>query len=153
MIEDHASLSRKEFYHRAPERCRGAGPGLAEFPIVLGLTIQAAVSGNADEALALARRLAELAAEVLRRRALCEHDLGDTAQALATLEAALDAARRQEARMLELRAAMDLPRLPAEWGEPEHGTGLLTDCVAGFTEGFDTRDLREAKALLATLKT
>ncbi len=54
--------------------------------------------------------------------------------------------------MLELRAAMDLPRLPAERGEPERGTGLLIDGVAGFTEGFDTRDLSEAKALLATLK-
>ncbi len=94
-IECHASLSTKEVYSRALGRRCAAGSGLTEFPVVLGLTIRAAVSGNVDEALALARRLAELAAEVLRRRTLCEHDLGDTAQALATLEAALDATRRQ----------------------------------------------------------
>ncbi len=88
-----------------------------------------------------------MAAEVLRRRAACEHDLGDTAKALATLEAALDVARTQEARMLELRAAMDLARL-----QPERGASPLSACLAGFTEGFQTRDLRQAEALLAKLE-
>ncbi|MCB1992605.1 MAG: hypothetical protein KDG49_14215, partial [Geminicoccaceae bacterium] len=90
-------------------------------------------------------------AEVLRRRALCERDRGDTAAALATLEAALEVARRQEAQMLELRAAMDLTRLRAKLGEPERDATLLAACLAGFTEGFDTRDLREATTLLAEL--
>ncbi len=90
--------------------------------------------------------------EVLRRRAACERVLGDVAAAAATLETALDVARRQEARMLELRATMDVARLRAEQGEPEPGADLLATCLAGFTEGFETRDLREANKLLATLK-
>jgi hypothetical protein len=46
---------------------------------------------------------------------------------------------------------MDLTRLRAKLGEPERDATLLAACLAGFTEGFDTRDLREATTLLAEL--
>lgn len=85
--------------------------------------------------------------DVLRRRALCEADLGERTAALRTFEAAIIVARRQEARMLELRATMDLARLEAEKGDPAQARERLLACMAGFTEGFETRDLREARAL------
>ena len=57
-------------------------------------------------------------------------------------------ARSQEARSLELRSAMSLVRL-SEWrGGSHHARTLLRSLVASFTEGFDTKDLRDAKTLL-----
>ena len=64
---------------------------------------------------------------------------------------ALAIARRQGARLLELRAARSLARHWAESGRRADGAALLADVLAGFSEGFDTLDLREAAALLAGL--
>ena len=61
---------------------------------------------------------------------------------------ALDVARQQEARLLELRASRDLARLWAERGERQQALDLLAPVYDWFTEGFDTPDLVEAKALL-----
>jgi predicted ATPase len=64
---------------------------------------------------------------------------------------ALDVARRQQARSLELRAALSLTRLYQRQGRPKEGRPLLAETYGWFTEGFDTRDLREAKSLLEEL--
>jgi predicted ATPase len=64
---------------------------------------------------------------------------------------ALAMARRQQARSLELRAAMSLGRLWQRHGEPTEARELLTEIYGWFTEGFDTADLQEAKALLVAL--
>ena len=64
---------------------------------------------------------------------------------------ALDVARRQEARSLELRAAMSLSRLWHQQGKRKEAHDLLAEVYAWFTEGFDTADLQEAKALLEEL--
>ena len=64
---------------------------------------------------------------------------------------ALEVARAQEARSLELRAACDLARLWAEQGRHSEARDLLAPVYGWFTEGFDTLDLREAKALLDEL--
>jgi predicted ATPase len=64
---------------------------------------------------------------------------------------ALDVARRQEAKSLELRAAMSLSRLWQQQGQREEAHALLAPVYAWFTEGFDTADLQEAKALLEAL--
>ena len=64
---------------------------------------------------------------------------------------ALEVARMQEARSLELRAACDLGRLWAERGERVRAAQLLTPVYDWFTEGFGTTDLKEAKALLDKL--
>lgn len=64
---------------------------------------------------------------------------------------ALEVARAQEARSLELRAAGDLARLWAGRGERARAADLLAPVYGWFTEGFDTADLKEAKALLAEL--
>ena len=76
---------------------------------------------------------------------------GAAAEAEAWLRRALDVARRQEAKSLELRAAMSLARLWQQQGKREEAHELLAPVYGWFTEGFDTADLQEAKALLEAL--
>src|SRR5262245_32985013 len=64
---------------------------------------------------------------------------------------ALDVARAQEAKSLELRAAMSLARLWRDQGKRTEARALLAPIYAWFSEGFDTGDLIEAKALLDEL--
>jgi predicted ATPase len=65
---------------------------------------------------------------------------------------ALAVAGGQGARPLQLRAAMSLSRLHAQQGRPEESRALLAEAHQWFSEGFDTADWREAKALLAQLQ-
>jgi predicted ATPase len=58
----------------------------------------------------------------------------------------LDIARRQQAKSLELRAAMSLSRLWHQQGKRDEAHALLAPVYGWFTEGFDTVDLQEAKA-------
>ena len=74
------------------------------------------------------------------------------AEAEAWLQRALDVARRQEAKSLELRAAMSLSRLWQQQGKQAEARALLAPIYGWFTEGFDTADLQEAKALLAEVE-
>jgi class 3 adenylate cyclase/predicted ATPase len=67
------------------------------------------------------------------------------------LQRAVDVARRQEAKSLELRAAMSMSRLWRLQGKRQTAHDLLAEVHAWFTEGFDTADLHEAKALLEDL--
>jgi len=67
------------------------------------------------------------------------------------LQRALDVARRQGAKALELRAAMSLSRLWLQQGKQAEARALLAPIYGWFTEGFDTADLQEAKVLLAAL--
>jgi predicted ATPase len=64
---------------------------------------------------------------------------------------AIDIARRQRAKSLELRAVISLSRLWQKQGKKEHAYALLSEIYGWFTEGFDTKDLQEAKALLEEL--
>ena len=73
------------------------------------------------------------------------------AEAEAWLQRALNVARRQEAKSLELRAAMSLARLWQQQGKRAEAYDLLAPIYGWFTEGFDTADLQEAKTLLAEL--
>jgi predicted ATPase len=70
---------------------------------------------------------------------------------VACFQKALDIARQQQAKSLELRAATSLARLWQQQGKRQDARNLLASLYKGFTEGFDTADLREAKALLDTL--
>ena len=59
--------------------------------------------------------------------------------------------QRQEAKTFELRAATSLARLWQRQGKRDQARALLAPLYAWFTEGFDTRDLQDAKALLEEL--
>ncbi len=66
-------------------------------------------------------------------------------------ERALAIARQQQAKSWELRASMSLAGLWRDQGKPQQARELLAPVYGWFTEGFDTRDLKEAKALLEEL--
>ena len=68
-------------------------------------------------------------------------------------ERALSVARQQQAKSWELRAAMSMAPLWRDQGKPRQARELLAPVYGWFTEGFDTRDLKEAKALLDELHT
>ncbi len=72
-------------------------------------------------------------------------------EAEAHMRQALEIARRQQAKSLELRAAMSLSRLWQQQGKGAEARQLLTEVYGWFTEGFDTADLQEARALLEAL--
>jgi len=72
-------------------------------------------------------------------------------EAEACFRQALDVACRQEAKSLELRAASSLARLWQQQGKKAEAHQLLASVYHWFTEGFDTKDLQEAKALLEGL--
>jgi predicted ATPase len=69
----------------------------------------------------------------------------------ADLRRALEISQQQEALSLQLRAARDLASLLADRGERRQGYDLLYPIYSRFTEGFDAKDLLEAKALLEEL--
>jgi predicted ATPase len=92
-------------------------------------------------------------AEVCRLRGvlLLRQTVPQQVEAEAWLQRALDVARRQEAKALELRAAMSLSRLWQQQGKRQAAHDLLAEVYGWFTEGFDTADLQEARALLDVL--
>ena len=92
-------------------------------------------------------------AEVCRLRGvlLLRQTVPQQEEAEACFQRALDVARRQEAKSLELRAAMSLARLWQQQGKRAEAYDLLAPIYGWFTEGFDTADLQEAKALLDEL--
>jgi predicted ATPase len=75
----------------------------------------------------------------------------DVSQAEACFQQALDVARSQQAKALELRAALSLARLWHQQGQRSAVRELLAPVYGWFTEGFDTPDLQEAKTLLAAV--
>jgi predicted ATPase/DNA-binding winged helix-turn-helix (wHTH) protein len=111
------------------------------------------------EALAVAQRSGQhyWAAELHRLAGVLALGARGSREAPATSDAerhflhALEVARGQRARSLELRAATSLGRLWADTGKAEEARALLSAVYVSFTEGFDTADLREAKSLLDEL--
>jgi predicted ATPase len=126
---------------------------LAEVSAHLGHTV------DSLQALAEAHTLVEQheerwwEAEIYRLRGVLLLKQTETpqAEAEACFQRALDVARRQEAKSLELRAAMSLSRLWQQQGKQAEAHALLAPIYGWFTEGFDTKDLQEAKVLLEAL--
>ena len=114
--------------------------------------------GSVEEGLTALAKAAELVeetgeryweAEIHRvRAALLLAGGSEAAEVAGSCRKALGLAQAQQARSLELRAARDLARLLADGGDRRQAHDVLEPVYARFTEGFDTPDLREAKALL-----
>jgi predicted ATPase len=102
-----------------------------------------------------AAEIVRLQGELLSQAECQAPDVGSGSAAAGMAETcfhhALDLARRQQAKLWELRAAMSLSRLWRGQGKREEARQLLGEVYHWFTEGFDTPDLREARALLAEL--
>jgi len=121
----------------------------------LGQTREALVA--ADRALACAASSGErwYVAKLLRTKGelLFRDEERQSASAAETcFVQALDVAREQDALCWELRAGMSLARLWSSQGRPDDARNVLATCYAKFTEGFDTSDLRSARAMLASLE-
>jgi predicted ATPase len=133
-------------------------------PYMLTLLVEGyAGVGQMDEALdALkeGRRVAERTGEKWWKAEMCrlKGDLFlhkstlDEAEAENCFRRALDVAQKQQAKSLELRAATSLARLWHSQDKDKEAYGLLAPVHQWFSEGFDTTDLRESKALLAKLE-
>jgi class 3 adenylate cyclase len=90
-------------------------------------------------------------AEIHRLRGEVLRDTGDYASAEACLRTAIDIARRQNAKLWELRSSVSLTEMLRDQGKRTEARDLLAPVYDWFTEGFDTPDLIEAKALLDAL--
>jgi predicted ATPase len=90
--------------------------------------------------------LYRLKGELLRKR-----DDSNIAEAQSCFDRAIAIARNQSAKTFELRATMSLARLLAKQGRGVEARTMLADIYNWFTEGFDTADLKDAKALLDEL--
>ncbi len=76
------------------------------------------------------------------------HDASNAAQAEQLFRTAIEIARRQKAKSWELRATMSLARLLDKQSKRVEAPAMLSNIYNWFTEGFDTADLKDAKALL-----
>jgi predicted ATPase len=107
------------------------------------------------EALAAAEendnRLYETEMYRLKGELLLKHNDSNVAEAQNCYERAIAIARKQRAKSLELRATMSLARLLAKQGHRSEARAMLAEIYNWFTEGFDTADLKDAKALLDEL--
>ena len=92
-------------------------------------------------------------AELMRLRGELHRNgpVGDRAAAEQSFREALAVAQGQQAKSLELRAATSMARLWREQGKRDEARNLLAPVYGWFTEGFDTLDLKQAKALLDQL--
>jgi predicted ATPase len=165
MLRGWAITDRVEGITQIRESLEAAlGIGTSAFrPYLLALLIEmhAALGQPAEgmrilaEALELVEttgaRLHEAELYRLKGELLLQQTLPDAQQAEAGFQQALDIARRQQAKSWELRAAMSLARLWHQQGKCAEAHALLAPVYGWFTEGFDTADLQDAKALLGTL--
>jgi predicted ATPase len=140
------------------ERWRAAGSGIC-FPAWLSILAEAyGKLGDFERAHPLlAEAMAEMEQRGERREEsdlyriqgdLLWQESADSAAVEASYQQALTVARRQQAKSLELRAALRLARLWRTQGQEKQVRLLLAEIYAWFTEGFDTADLREAREIL-----
>ena len=87
----------------------------------------------------------------LRGELLLQQDASNGAQAEQSFRTAIEIARSQKAKSWELRATTSLARLLGKHGKHDEGRAMLSEIYNWFTEGFDTADLKDAKALLDEL--
>ena len=150
-----------EQLHRGIElRSASAGVGQQPEPHGLYLAHGLASAGRPDDALAalvpdlqrmeqsgVVHTLVDM--YLLRGRLFV--DKSNAKEAENSFRTAIEIARRQRAKSLELRATTSLVRLLVKQGRPDDARAMLAEIYNWFTEGFDTADLKDAKALLDEL--
>jgi adenylate cyclase len=128
--------------------------------ILAALAEAQALAGRLEEGLATLTKALDLVgqtderhweAELRRLRGELLQQTDDETEAQASLERAIEVARRQKAKSWELRATTSLARLWRKQGRVDEARQVLVGIYGWFTEGFDTPDLQEAKALLEEL--
>ena len=124
-----------EAYRKAGQSCRGAQRG------------DRSISQSAQTGC----RIYEAELHRIKGELLLGRLLADEEQAESVFSKAIEVARGQSAKSLELRAAMSLSRLWQSQGKKAEARQLLGEIYGWFTEGFDTADLKAAKALLEEL--
>jgi predicted ATPase len=96
-------------------------------------------------------RMAEAERHRLKGELLLIQDLHNSAEAEPCLRTAIKVARHQGAKLFELRATLTLARLLVNQGRRGEARAMITDIYNWFMEGFETADLKDAKALLDEL--
>jgi adenylate cyclase len=140
---------------------QGVGAGFESLSIVVGARVYGE-AGRIDAALRTIEsgqarshacgdhlhdaELSRLKGELLLRSQLTDSNLECAERSFLT---AIEIARKQRARLLELRALMSLSRFCNRFGKGPHARQKLAEVYRSFTEGFDTVDLREAQSVLA----
>jgi class 3 adenylate cyclase/predicted ATPase len=148
--------------HEGISELRSIGTSFSLLSLFAGLADACAQCGNVDEGLAVVEEglalmrtggehfsLPEI--RCIKGKLLLARSVNDTGAAEAAFCEALSIARAQQAKSLELRAATCMARLWRSQGKVQQARELLAPVYGGFSEGFDTRDLKEAKALLEEL--
>ena len=130
---------------------------LALMATVLGRTGQFDEAfGALNEAVKLLERTGDRSGEAevqrLKGELLLRQNVSNSAQAERCFLTAIEISRKQHGKSWELRATTSLARLLAKQGRGDEARTLLADVYDWFTEGFDTADLKDAKALLDELK-
>lgn len=166
LVEEGAAEQGTERLRQGLREWRATGSGTYQ-TYYLGLLAEALRRhGRAEEALRALDEALDLAgqtgegmyeAELHRLRgetllsAVSERDAAGVERAAEDFRLALEVARRQKARSLELRAAVSLGRLCQQQGRPAEARALLAECYHVFSEAFTTLDLCEAQALLGAM--
>ncbi len=142
------------------ERLTARRSGSAAYRRVIHLTLLAELLsdfGDVDrglktlDAIPSEHRDAMLAPEIRRVRGDLLLRRNERDEGERQLREAIEMARRRSERILELRATTSLARLWRQQGRREEARRMLAEIYGWFTEGFDTRDLQEARALLEQL--
>ena len=141
----------------------GIGNGLGASAFLLVLATALWKVGRPDEALGMldlgfaqaemtSQHYCDAELHRLRGEILLDKDAGAAEEAESRFGQAVEVARRQEAKLFELRAATRLASLWRRQGKRDQARALLAPLYAWFTEGFATRDLKDAKKLLDNLE-
>src|SRR5262249_17278030 len=103
------------------------------------------------DAFVYAAGLYRLTGELLLQQSKVQDRKTNDEEAERSFQHAIEIARKQQAKSLELRAVMSLTHLWQQQGKKDEARQMLAEIYGWFTEGFDTKDLQEAKVLLAEL--
>ena len=144
------------------DQTQATGAAIFTPRFLAGLAVAFSRLGQPAEGLSRLREAAQfidrtdervLEADIRRLQGELLSSTGDVAAAELSYQQALAVARQQQAKCWELRAAMSMARLWRDQGKRDEARDLLAPVYGWFTEGFDTLDLKQAKALLEQLAT